>query len=128
MKKVFLLSATLFLVCLLRQAVALGTSSGTAGKANAASPSANPSIGSVPGLGANPNIYDLNIRLRQLTLQIQRDWKSGKLNEEQLQSSMEIVRTIRKKENLYYFQNGRADITAGQKAELLRLLDSVETP
>jgi hypothetical protein len=82
----------------------------------------------VPHSWTNPNLYDLNIRLRRWVLRIEQERRTGRLSAEQAQASMEIVRDIRRLENQYYFQNGRKDLTTGQKAELLGRMEGAGAP
>jgi hypothetical protein len=76
-----------------------------------------------PASMAHPILRQINIRLRNQSIRIQRDLKSGKLTKDQAVSLRANLKSVRQQEISFFKQNGNHDLTTAQQGQINALLD-----
>jgi hypothetical protein len=69
------------------------------------------------------NAHSMNLVLRHQMRHISKDFKNGKITKIQAQTAWENLKNIRKQELGFFKQNGKKEITAGQKSQLTAALN-----
>ncbi|HEY5039178.1 MAG TPA: hypothetical protein VIJ93_08925 [bacterium] len=82
--------------------------------------SSNPSV-------TNPQVHQINMRLRAQMRLVQQGFKSGKLTKDQAASLRTDLKSVRQQEMAFFKQNGKKDLTTNQQTQLDQALDINET-
>jgi hypothetical protein len=76
-------------------------------------------------VSVNEQTHVLNMQIRKLLSQINKDVSSGKLTTSQAPTAVEQVKSIRNQELLFFKQNGNRILTSAQFTQLTQSLTSL---
>jgi len=77
----------------------------------------------VPGHWRNPNLHEVNLRLRLWIKKIHEELAMGRITADQAAKAMNQIRDIRLLESRLYFGHGQQDITDSEKAQLIGMIE-----